>query len=35
MKRIVESYGTQVAVGVSPLGGAEFSFVLPSAEAAP
>lgn len=35
VKRIVESYGTQVAVGVSPLGGAEFSFVLPSAEAAP
>ncbi len=30
VRRIVESYGAQVVVGTSSLGGAEFSFVLPA-----
>lgn len=35
VRRIVESYGSQVFVGTSALGGAEFSFVLPDLEASP
>lgn len=35
VRRIVESYGSRVAVGASALGGAEFSFVLPALGSSP